>query len=100
MGVLVKVLERLPRTDDQMRQLLTSLGSLAASTVPTEDLVPFLMAVRSDVDFDRLREETLPVEIIRGGSRPASVASPDAEALVQELFPDARIEPEPAGMTG
>lgn len=100
LGVLVDTLARLPRTPDQMRQLLTSLGSLAASTVPTEELVPFLMAVRSDINVGRLTLETLPVEIIRGGSRPASVAAPEAESLVQELFPDARVEPEPAGMTG
>lgn len=96
-GVLVRTLERLPRGDDQMRQLLTSLGSLAASTVPTEDLVPFLMTVRADIDFGRLREETVPVETIRGGARPASVAAPDAQALVQRLFPDARVTYEQAG---
>lgn len=100
LGVLVDTLARLPRTPDQMRQLLTSLGSLAASTVPTEELVPFLMAVRSDINVGRLTLETLPVEIIRGGSRPASVAAPEAEVIVQSLFPDARVEPEPAGMTG
>jgi hypothetical protein len=96
-GVLATTLERLPRSDDQMRQLLTSLGSLAASTVPTEDLVPFLMTVRADIDFRRLREETLPVETIRGGARPASVAAPGAEALVQRLFPDARVTAEQSG---
>jgi hypothetical protein len=96
-GVLATTLERLPRSDDQMRQLLTSLGSLAASTVPTEDLVPFLMTVRADIDFRRLREETLPVETIRGGARPASVAAPDAEALVQRLFLDARVTAEQSG---
>ena len=83
-----------------MRQLLTSLGSLAQSTVPTEELVPFLMTVRSDVDFGRVRTEVLPVETIRGGARPASIAAPDADALVQALFPDARITPEESGMTG
>ncbi|MGA0011395.1 MAG: hypothetical protein ACO3ID_11560 [Candidatus Nanopelagicales bacterium] len=100
MGVLTEALERLPRGEDTMRQLLTSLGSLAASTVPTEDLVPFLIAVREDIAFARLAQETLPVEIIRGGSRPASVAAPAAEPLVQEFFSDARVVPEPAGMTG
>jgi hypothetical protein len=93
-------LERLPRTDDQMRQLLTSLGSLAQSTVPTDDLVPFLKTVRADVDFGRVRAEVLPVELIRGGARPAAIAAPDADALVQALFPDARVTPEGAGMTG
>ena len=100
LGVLTQALVRLPSADDQMRQLLTSLGSLAASTVPTEDLVPFLMAVRADIASARMAQWRLPVEVIRGGSRPASVAAPDAEPLVQKLFPDARVEPEPAGMTG
>lgn len=100
MGVLVEALERLPRRTDDLRQLLTSLGSLAASTVPTEDLVPFVAALRADIAFGRWDQQTLPVEIIRGGSRPASVAAPEAEPLVQELFPDARVEPEGTGMTG
>jgi hypothetical protein len=100
LGLLEDALERLPRTDDQMRQLLTSLGSLAQSTVPTDDLVPFLKTVRADVDFGRVRAEVLPVELIRGGARPASIAAPDADALVQALFPDARVTPDGAGMTG
>ena len=100
LGLLQEVIARMPRTEDQMRQLLTSLGSLAQSTVPTEELVPFLMSVRSDVGAQRVRKEVLPVEIIRGGARPASIAAPDADALVQALFPDARITPEESGMTG
>ena len=100
LGLLQEAIERMPRTEDQMRQLLTSLGSLAQSTVPTEELVPFLMSVRSDVGAQRVRKEVLPVEIIRGGARPASIAAPDADALVQALFPDARITPEESGMTG
>lgn len=100
LGLLEDALERLPRTDDQMRQLLTSLGSLAQSTVPTDDLVPFLKTVRADVDFGRVRAEVLPVELIRGGARPAAIAAPDADALVQALFPDARVSPDDAGMTG
>lgn len=100
LGVLREAIERMPRTEDQMRQLLTSLGSLAQSTVPTEELLPFLMSVRSDVALDRVRTEVLPVEIIRGGARPASVAAPDADALVQALFPDARASDDDAEMTG
>lgn len=100
LGLLEDALERLPRTDDQMRQLLTSLGSLAQSTVPNDDLVLFLKTVRADVDSGRVRAEVLPVELIRGGARPASIAAPDAGALVQALFPDARVTPDDAGMTG
>ena len=100
LGILEDVIERMPATDEQMRQLLTSLGSLAQSTVPTEELVSFLMRVRSDVDFGRLRAEVLPVQIIRGGVRPASIAGPGADALVQALFPDARITSAEAEVTG
>lgn len=100
LGILEEVIERMPRTEDQMRQLLTSLGSLAQSTVPTEELVPFLMSVRSDVASGRVRTEVLPVEIIRGGARPASIAAPDADALVQAVFPDARLTDGDDGMTG
>ena len=100
LGILEDVIERMPATDEQMRQLLTSLGSLAQSTVPTEELVSFLMRVRSDVDFGRLRAEVLPVQIIRGGVRPASIAGPGADAWVQALFPDARITSAEAEVTG
>lgn len=100
LGILVDVIERMPVTEAPMRQLLTSLGSLAQSTVPTEDLVAFLKAVRSDVDFGRVRTEVLPVQVIRGGARPASVAAPGADALVQALFPDARITASESEMTG
>ena len=100
LGLLQEVIERMPVTEDQMRQLLTSLGSLAQSTVPTEELVPFLMSMRSDVDFGHVRTEVLPVEIIRGGARPASIAAPGADALVQALFPDARVRDDESGMSG
>ena len=92
-AVLDLVLQRLPYEPERMRQLLTSLGSLAQSTVPTEQLVPFLLQVSADVQAKRTRHAVLPVEIIRVGVRPASIPAPDAEALVQELFPDARLEP-------
>lgn len=92
-AVLDLVLQRLPYEPERMRQLLTSLGSLAQSTVPTEQLVPFLLQVSADVQAKRTQHAVLPVEIIRVGVRPASIPAPDAEALVQELFPDARLEP-------
>lgn len=91
LGILEETLARLPRTSEQMRQLLTSLGSLAQTTVPTEDLVPFFMQVRADVVSERTQSQTLPVTVIRGGLRPASVAGPEAPTLVQSLFADARM---------
>ena len=90
-------LEGLPRNAERMRQLLTSLGSLAQSTVPTEELVPFLLQVRWDVNFGDARYEVLPVTVVRDGVRPASVPAPGALELVAELFPDALLE---GGVTG
>jgi hypothetical protein len=98
--VLQKTLGRLPRNVDQMRQVLTSLGSLARSTVPSEGLASFFVQVRSDIAAERLRSQTLPVDVIRGGLRPASVPGIGAEQLVQTLFPDARMSPPAAEMTG
>ena len=93
--VLDLVLAQMPVGDERIRQLLTSLGSLAPSTVPTQELVPFFLQMSSDVRFERTEYAVLPVDLIRGGLRPASVPSAEAEPLVQELFPDVR---EPAGM--
>ena len=84
-------LEGLPGDPDQMRQVLTSLGSLAKSTVPTDELVPFLIQVRADMRFTQVQYAVLPVDVIRLGIRPASVPAPEADALLQQLFPDARL---------
>lgn len=100
LDVLVDVLSRLPVTQEAMRQVLTSLGSLAPSTVPTEALAPLLLTARSDIARGQVRSATLPVDVIRGGVRPAAVMTPAGEVLVQELFPDARIIDDDTGMTG
>ena len=42
--------------------------------------------------FTQVQYAVLPVDVIRLGIRPASVPAPEAEALVQELFPDARLQ--------
>lgn len=94
-SVLEAALYRLPDSPERMRQLVTSLGSMAQSTVPTEDLVPFLLQVRHDLHFRQVRRATLPVDVIREGARPASVPAPEADALLDDLFPDART-----GVTG
>ena len=53
--------------------------------------MPFFMQVRADVVSERTQSQTLPVTVIRGGLRPASVAGPEAPTLVQSLFADARM---------
>lgn len=97
--VLDLVMSQLPSEPERMRQVLTSLGSLAKSTVPTEDLIPFLLQVRSDIRYQRTLVERLPVDVIRDGVRPASVPSIEAQPLLKELFPDARLSAT-AGVTG
>lgn len=89
------IVYRLPYTPERMRQLMTSLGSLAATTVPTEQLIPFLLQMRENVHDRAMRTERLPVHIIRQGIRPASVPADGANALLDDLFPDART----AGVT-
>ena len=96
-SIVELTLKGLPRSAERMRQLLTSLGSLARSTVPTEDLVPFLLQVRWDVNFGDVRYDVLPVTTVRGGARPASMPGPGAEEMVVDLFPDALI---PTDVTG
>jgi len=98
--VLGKALAKLPITEEQIRQVLTSLGSLAPSTVPTEELSPLLLTVRTDSTRGLLRMEVLPVDVIRGGARPAAVGTREGDALVQLLFPTARIAADGPGVTG
>lgn len=98
--VFTDVLTQLPATQDAMRQVLTSLGSLAPTTVPTEELSPLLLGARLDLRRGQVRAATLPVDVIRGGVRPASIIGPQGQALVQRLFPDARVTTRAEGMTG
>lgn len=93
MEVVETVIARMPETPERMRQLVTSLGSLAQSTVPTDDLVPFLLRVRADIRFGRVDRAVLPVEVVRGGIRGASVPAPRAWVMLKRLFPDSRIAP-------
>ena len=93
MEVVETVIARMPETPERMRQLVTSLGSLAQSTVPTDDLVPFLLRVRADIRFGRVDRAVLPVEVVRGGIRGASIPAPRAWVMLKRLFPDSRIEP-------
>lgn len=99
MEVMEAVIARMPETPERMRQLVTSLGSLAQSTVPTDELVPFLLRVRADIRFGRVDRAVLPVDVVRGGIRGASVPAPRAWIMLKRLFPDSRIESE-AGVTG
>lgn len=92
MELVETVISRMPETPERMRQLVTSLGSLAQSTVPTEELVPFLLRVRADIRFGRVDRAVLPVDVVRGGIRGASVPAPRAWVMLKRLFPDSRIE--------
>lgn len=97
-AVLLAILPRLPDEPERMRQVLTSLGFLAVSTVPTDDLIGPLVALGDAARADALTVSEVPTRIVRDGARPASVLAPDAsEALVE--FPPAD-QSAPADMAG
>ena len=97
--VIEAAISRMPETPERLRHLVTSLGSLARPTVPTDDLVPFLLQVRADIRFGRVERAVLPVDVIRGGERGAAVPAPRAWVMLERLFPDSRITAE-EGVTG
>jgi hypothetical protein len=92
--VLPKVLAELPDTPERMRQLLTSLGALARSTVPTDDLVTILLSLRDEVLRSRAVQETLPATALRrGGQNVFLLDQQAAEVMVRDLLPEAVLAP-------
>lgn len=92
--VLVKVVAELPDSPERMRQLLTSLGALARSTVPTDDLIAILLGLRDEVLRERAVQETLPATPLRrGGETTFLLDQRAAQAMVTELLPEAVLAP-------
>jgi hypothetical protein len=92
--VLLKVVADLPDSPERMRQLLTSLGALARSTIPTDDLVSMLLTLQDGVLRSRTVQETLPATMIRrGGEQTYLLDQRAAHALVEELLPEAVLDP-------
>jgi hypothetical protein len=98
--VLDKVLSSLPPDEETIGQLLTSLGSMAPTSVTNEDASHLLAVIRAGLTEQSVKREVLPTTFIRGGAEPVSVIrQPEAAATVEALFPRAPLEPGHAGPT-
>lgn len=98
--VLDSVLSRLPADEQAIGQLLTSLGSMARTTVTNEDASHLLAVLGEGLRTQEVRREVLPVLALRAG--PAQVAiiqQPEGDEAVQRLFPRALLQPGHPGTT-
>jgi hypothetical protein len=92
--VLDKVLASLPPDEQTIGQLLTSLGSMAPTSVTNEDASHLLALVGEGARTLPVKRQVLPVTYIRGGSTPvATTRQPEAGSVVSELFPKAPLQP-------
>jgi len=97
--VVSKVLAKLPKDEGTLGQLLTSLGSMAPTTVTNEDASHLLAVIGEALRTLPVRQEALPVTFIRGGASPVATAKqPEAGRLVAELFPKAPLKPGHSGL--
>jgi hypothetical protein len=96
--VLDKVLAKLPADEEALGQLLTSLGSLAPTTVTNEDASHLLAVIGNGLRNQPVHREILPVDYVRGGAAPVAVVrQPAADDVVGVLFPKAALQPGHAG---
>ncbi|MEY4136920.1 MAG: hypothetical protein RL205_1048 [Actinomycetota bacterium] len=87
-AVITQALRGLPGTDESMRQLLASLGSLARSTATNDELVPLLEQVRNDALSGNMLRAELPVTTVSTGRPDAVVVDGLAAApVLRRLFP-------------
>lgn len=96
--VLADVVAALPDDEELIGQQVTSLGSMARTSVPNSDVAHLLAVFRGGLQSLSVREAGLPVTTLRAGSEPLSIVDqPQAEAVVAYLFPQARLKPGHAG---
>ena len=87
-AVLIQALRGLPDHDEAIRQLLSSLGSLARSTATNDELVPLLEQIRLDALSGTMLRGELPVTVVASGSTDTVVVDqPRARAVVERMFP-------------
>ena len=86
--VIIQALRGLPDTDESMRQLLASLGSLARSTATNDELVPLLAQIRMDALSGNVIRANLPVTVVATGATNSVVVNePAARVLIDQMFP-------------
>lgn len=87
-AVITQVLRGLPDTDESMRQVLASLGSLARSSATNDELVPLLAQIHSDALSGNTLKADLPVTVVSTGSPNAVVVDATAAGdLLPRMFP-------------
>ena len=97
-GALEPVLGALPADRERVGQLLTSLGSMARTSMPNETTSRLLAALGDRVRHQGLRVQILPVSVVRAGGAPVSLLDPSAARLViHQALAGAELQPGHAG---
>lgn len=92
--VFMKVLADLPDDPERMRQVITSLGALARSTIPNDELATTLLELQREVKAQRAVQETLPSTLVRAGEEEIYLLDQrKADTLVRSLLPEAVLAP-------
>ena len=98
--ILNQVLSRLPKDERAVGQLLTSLGSMARTTVTNEDASHLLAILGEGLRTQETRREVLPVIALRAGQSQVDLMQvPQANATLVRLFPLALLQPGHSGTT-
>ena len=92
--VVARVLAALPADEETLGQLLTSMGSMAPTTVTNEDASHLLAVIGAGLRTMPVKRDVLPVTYLRAGDAQAAVArQPDTDELMADLFPRALLQP-------
>jgi hypothetical protein len=92
--VVARVLAKLPEDEETLGQLLTSMGSMAPTTVTNDDASHLLAVIGAALRTQPIKRAVLPTTDIRAGSQQAAVTmQPEAGQLVADLFPRALLQP-------
>ena len=93
-GALEPVLAALPVDRERVGQLLTSLGSMARTTLPNESTSRLLTALGDRVRRQGLQVSVLPVTVVKAGGSPVSMVDPvAARDLIARDLPGAMLQP-------
>lgn len=91
--VLNEVVLRLPDSPERVRQLITSLGALARSTEPTDDLVDVLSVLHEAAVSGKQLNAVLPITEVKGDEL-VRLDGPKADRLIRSTMPELLL---PAG---
>jgi hypothetical protein len=98
--VLNQVLAQLPKDEGAVGTLLTSLGSMARTTVTNEDASHVLALLGDGLRTQDVQREVLPVTVLRAGSAQVDITrQPDADETILRMFPLALLQPGHSGAT-